>query len=193
MTVTTGGRGTVSSAVDFALDAQFDIGFRDAAHAVAEFGDNQLGRVGVDRLGDGRHHAHAHQRLDHIAAALGHTLGQFLHGDGFRQHDVADDLHLLVVAAMARRSFSRARRTAARLRMRMLSPSLVSAWEMVSLPVRRAPSRLRVGGGNLGGKGAHAALGAGLALFFLFLFRGLAADSAATLAAADSPARSAMR
>ena len=34
----------------------------------------------------------------------------------------------------------------------MLSPSLVSACEMVSLPVRRAPSRLRVGGGVLAGR-----------------------------------------
>jgi len=47
---------------------------------------------------DGRHHAHAHQHLDDVAGAFGHALGQFLHGDGLRDHHVADNLRLLLMA-----------------------------------------------------------------------------------------------
>ena len=37
--------------VGFAAQADLDIGFGHAAHAVAEFADDQLGGVGVDRPG----------------------------------------------------------------------------------------------------------------------------------------------
>ena len=63
---------------------------------MAEFGDHQLGGVGVDGLVDGRHHAHLHQRLDDVDAALGHAVGEFLDGDGLRHDDVAHDLRLLL-------------------------------------------------------------------------------------------------
>ncbi len=68
----------------------------DAAQPVAEFGDEQFGGIGVDDLVHRRHDAHAHQRLDHIDAALGHAVGQFLHGDRFRDHDLAHDLRLVL-------------------------------------------------------------------------------------------------
>ena len=55
--------------VDGALQAHLDVGFRDAARAVAEFLHHQFGGVGIQRLGDGRHHAELHQRLDHLAGA----------------------------------------------------------------------------------------------------------------------------
>ena len=70
--------------------------------------DHQLGGVGVDRLVDGRHHAHAHQRLDHVGAALGHAGGQFLHRDGLGNDDLAIDLLLRLVADA--RGGARARR-----------------------------------------------------------------------------------
>ena len=57
---------------------------------VAELGDQQLGGVLVDRLGDGDRHAHLEQRLDQVGAALGHAVGEFLHGDRLGDDDVAD-------------------------------------------------------------------------------------------------------
>ena len=96
MMVTTGGRGDqLGVGVGGALQADFDVGFRDAAGTMAEFLHHQFGGVGVQRLGDGRHHAQFHQRLDHVRHAGGHAVGQFLHGDLFRQDDVAHDLHLI--------------------------------------------------------------------------------------------------
>ncbi len=59
---------------------------------VAEFGDQQFGGVGVDGLGNRRHHPHTHQRLDHVGAALRHAVRQLLHGDRFRDDNIADHL-----------------------------------------------------------------------------------------------------
>ena len=63
--------------------ADLDVVGGDALRLVAELLHDQLGGVGVDRLGDGGHDAHLEQRLDHLAAPLGHAVGQFLHGDRF--------------------------------------------------------------------------------------------------------------
>ena len=94
--VTTGGRGhQVGLGVDGALQAHLHVGFRDAARAVAEFLHHQFGGVGIQRLRDGRHDAELHQRLDHLAGAGGHAVGEFLHRDRVRQNDVAHDLHLI--------------------------------------------------------------------------------------------------
>src|SRR5581483_6155827 len=76
------------------------IAFGDALGPVAHFGDHQFGGVGVDDLVDGRHHAHAHQRLDHVGAALGHALRQLLHGDDLGDGDLAIDLLLRHVVGM---------------------------------------------------------------------------------------------
>ena len=59
----------------FALEAEFHIGFGDAFQLVAEFGDQQFRRVGIDGLVDGRHHVHFHQRLDDIGGPFGHAVG----------------------------------------------------------------------------------------------------------------------
>ncbi len=94
--MTTGGRVSSSAiGVGGADQAELDVVFRDALHAVAEFLHHELGGVGVERLGDRRHHAHAHQRLDDVRRAGGHAVGQFLHGDAVGQHDLAHDLHLI--------------------------------------------------------------------------------------------------
>ena len=42
-----------------AVQAQLDVVLGDALRAVAEFLHHQFGGVGVQGLGDGRHHAHA--------------------------------------------------------------------------------------------------------------------------------------
>ena len=81
--------------VDGALQAHLHVGFRHAARAVAEFLHHQFGGVGIQRLGDGRHDAEFHQRLDHLAGAGGHAVGEFLYRDGVRKNDVAHDLHLI--------------------------------------------------------------------------------------------------
>ena len=96
MMVTTGGRGCqFGVGVGSALQPHLHIGFRDAPRAVAELLHHQFGGVGVQRLRDGGHHAQLHQRLDHLAGAGGHAVGQFLHGDRVRQDDVAHHLHLI--------------------------------------------------------------------------------------------------
>ncbi len=94
--MTTGGRGEqVGVDVGDAFQAQFHVGFGNPAGAVAEFLHHQFGGVGVERLGDGRHDAHLHQRLDDLRRPRGHAVGEFLHGDLFRQDDVAHDLDLV--------------------------------------------------------------------------------------------------
>ena len=53
MMVTTGGRGTRSSAIVGDVEQAFlDVGFGDAADRVAEFVGDQLGGVGVDHVVD---------------------------------------------------------------------------------------------------------------------------------------------
>ena len=112
-------------------------------HLVAELVDDQLGGVGVDGLVLRRHHALAHQRLDHVGAALGHAVGELLDGDRLGDDDVAHDL-LLLWLRMRWRSRSRARRTEASERIRSPASSS-SARETVSLPVRRRWSSRRTG------------------------------------------------
>ena len=62
---------------------------------MAEFLDHQIGRIGIQRLRDGRHHAELHQSLDHVAGTRGHPVGQFLHRDRVWQNNVAHHLHLI--------------------------------------------------------------------------------------------------
>ena len=62
--------------------------------------NDEFGGVGVDCLIDRRHHAHAHQRLDHVGAALGHAVCQLLHSDRLGDDDFAHDLDLLLFALM---------------------------------------------------------------------------------------------
>ena len=82
-------------------EAGLDVAFGDALELVAHLRHHQLGGVGVDRLVDGRHHAHAHERLDDVTATLGHALRKLLHGDGLGDGDLAEHLLLRLVAAFA--------------------------------------------------------------------------------------------
>ncbi len=103
------------------FQAHFDVGFRHALHAMAEFLHDQLGRIRVDGLRQRRHHAHAEQRLHHLAATRGHAVRKFLHGDRFRHHHVAHDafragaqaLQLLLPALAVAGTAQRGDRTAA--------------------------------------------------------------------------------
>jgi hypothetical protein len=86
--------------VHHALEADLDVALGHALHAVAEFLHDKFRRVGVDGLRQRRHHAHAEQRLHHLAAAGGHAVGEFLDGDRLRHHHVAH--HALLAGAQAR-------------------------------------------------------------------------------------------
>jgi hypothetical protein len=51
-----------------------------------------LCRIGVDHIGDLDHLALLHQEADNIYRALGHTVGEFLNGNGLWNNDFAGDL-----------------------------------------------------------------------------------------------------
>ena len=96
-------------------EAGLDVALGDALGPVAHLGHDQLGGVGIDRLVDGRHHAHAHQRLDDVGAALGHALGELLDRDGLGNRDLAIDLLLrrvvgVLAAAVALQAATHLRR-----------------------------------------------------------------------------------
>ena len=94
--VTTGGaRHQFRIAVRGAGQPDLDIGLGDTAGAMAKLLHHQFGGIGIQRLRDGGHDAEFHQRLDYIAGAGGHAVGQFLHGDRVGQNDVTHHFHLI--------------------------------------------------------------------------------------------------
>ncbi len=80
--------------------ALFDVGFGDAPHRVAEFLGDELGGVGVDRVGDLRHVALLHEDADHVDRALGHAVGELLDRDRLGDRHFAGDLFLRLVVAV---------------------------------------------------------------------------------------------
>ncbi len=92
------GRAVVVGPVEQAF---LDVGFGDALDRVAHFLGDELGRVGVERVGQGDHAALTHQQLDDVDGALGHAVGEFLDGDRLGQHDFARDLVLRLLRAVA--------------------------------------------------------------------------------------------
>ena len=139
--VTTGGRGCrlASSSPEACDDHVLDVGLGDAHHLVAELLDDQRRGVGVDGLVLRRHDAVLHQRLDHGGDALGHAVGQLLHGDGVGHAAPRAPPSRARRCGSARRRFSRSWRRfiAAIERWR---PSSSVALAMVSLPERRRSS-----------------------------------------------------
>src|SRR5471032_25019 len=112
---------------------------------MTHFGDDQFGRVGIDRLVDGRHHTHAHHRLDHVGAALGHTRGELLHRDDLGNDDLAIDLLLrLVVMLLATLAIETAAllgdRTAAEI---VLARNRTAHVDLVGPALRRVTARAR--------------------------------------------------
>ena len=69
----------------------FHVRFSDPLDGVAEIFRNELGRVGVQNRVGGDHLALLHQFLDEIDGAHRHARGELLHGDGFRNGDVAQN------------------------------------------------------------------------------------------------------
>ena len=68
---------------------------------MAEFFGDQLGGIGINHVGDLDHLALFHQETDHVYRAFGHTVGQFLDGDGFRNDDLAGNLFFRLVGLVA--------------------------------------------------------------------------------------------
>ena len=78
--------------IDIGRGIDIDIAFRHALDVVAEFLDQQFGRVLVDDVVARDRHAHLEQRPHQIGALFGHPVGEFLHGDRLGHDDIA---HLL--------------------------------------------------------------------------------------------------
>ena len=91
----------VGRIVDDVEQAFLDVGLGDALDGVAHFLGHQLRGVGVDHVGDLHHLALLHQQPDHVHGALGHAVGEFLDGDGFRDRHFANQLFLRLVRRMA--------------------------------------------------------------------------------------------
>jgi hypothetical protein len=66
------------SSASTSADVDVDVALADALDVVPELGDEQLGRVLVDGLGERDRHAHLEQRLHQVGAALGHAVGELL-------------------------------------------------------------------------------------------------------------------
>ena len=90
-------RHEVGGLIGLVEQAFLDVGLGDAPHAVAEFLGDQLGGVGVDRVGDLEHLPLLHQQLDHVDRALRHAVREFLNGDRLRDRHLAYELVLLLV------------------------------------------------------------------------------------------------
>ena len=91
------GRGIVGRVEQTFLHVRFG----DTAHRVAQFFGDELGGVGVDRVGDLRHVTLLHQDLDDVDTALRHAVREFLDRDRFRDRDLALQLFLVLGVAMA--------------------------------------------------------------------------------------------
>ena len=74
--------------------AFLDVGFRNAAHAVAHFLGDELGGVGVDRVVDLQHLPLLHQQADDVDRAFRHAVGEFLDGDRLGDGDFTHELFL---------------------------------------------------------------------------------------------------
>src|SRR5690606_200789 len=90
----------------FADEAFFDVGFRHAAHGVAEFGGHQFGGVVVDDVIDLEHHALTPRGLDDLEPAGGHTVGEFGRGDDVGNGDLTGRAGLRLAAALALLAFT---------------------------------------------------------------------------------------
>ena len=78
-----------------------DIGIRHACDVVAKLLDQQFCGVLVNGFVDRNRHAHFEQCFDKVAALFRHTVGKFLHRDGFRHDHIARLLNLCLTTTAA--------------------------------------------------------------------------------------------
>ena len=83
-------------------EAFLDVGFRNAFHLVAELGDQQLGGIGIQNVGDLVQRALLHQQANDVDTLLRHAVGQLLDRDDLGDDDLAHDFlaRLLHAAAL---------------------------------------------------------------------------------------------
>ena len=73
------------------LEYIFHITFGHALELMAEFRNDKFRRIRINALVDRYHRAHFHKHFHDVYRALGHTVGELLHGNGFRDHHLADE------------------------------------------------------------------------------------------------------
>ena len=81
--------------------AFLDVGGGHALDRVAELFGDELGRVGVDHVGDLVHLALLHQQADDVDGAFRHAVGELLDGDRLGNRDLADELLLAFIVGDA--------------------------------------------------------------------------------------------
>ena len=87
--------------------AFLNIAFGHAFKFMSHFFNDNLRRIGINRLVNRRHNAQGHQLFDNIRAFFRHTVCQILHSDNFRDYDFFDYFFLrsLRLALRFRRLF----------------------------------------------------------------------------------------
>ena len=87
--------------------AFLNIAFGHAFKFMPHFFNDNLRRIGINRLVNRRHNAQGHQLFDNIRAFFRHTVCQILHSDNFRDYDFFDYFFLrsLRLALRFRRLF----------------------------------------------------------------------------------------
>ena len=88
----------ITLVINFDLDHVFNVSVGNANYTVAEFLDDQLSCISVDRLVLRDHQAAVHQRLNNGAGFLGHTERKFRHHNRWWQLYITDDLFALDIA-----------------------------------------------------------------------------------------------
>ena len=74
--------------VDLAPQPDLDIGGAHPPDVVAELHRQEFSGVGVDRVIDGGHDPHPHQRLYDVSGTLRHAIGELLNRQAFRDNHV---------------------------------------------------------------------------------------------------------
>ena len=154
--VTIGGRGTARAVVGPVEQAFLDVGLGDALDRVAQVLGDDLGRVGVERVGQGHHAALTHQHLDDVDGALGHAVGEFLDGDRLGQHDLARDLVLRFLLAVALEALGAAAERRDRTHALFLARGGAGDGETAAVALFAAAARARRRQHDLGGRGQNA-------------------------------------
>src|SRR5215831_7218337 len=123
--------------------AFFNVRFGDASHGVAKFLGDQLGRVGVDRIGDLGDLALLHQELDHVDRAFGHAVGKLLDGNRLRDRNFPQQFFLRLIGGVTLESLLAAAKRGDRALTLLIGRQRGHYREPPAAPLRSASSWLR--------------------------------------------------
>src|SRR6266852_2430805 len=128
----------------------FNVRFGDASYGVAEFLGEELGCVGIDRVGDLGHLALLHQELDHVDRAFGHAVGKLLDGNCLRDRNLPRQFLLGLIGGMAFQALGAATKRCDRAFTHLVRSQCGHQREAPAAPLRSASSwlwgRRRAGG-----------------------------------------------